>query len=255
MYVRLAFSVAAHLEPEILVIDEVLAVGDVNFQKKCLGKMKEVSEGGRTVLFVSHNMAAIRQLCGKGILLDKGRVVKEGKVTDVIDTYLSEYQSRNASVDLTEYSPRKGNGSFRFESAKLVNDKGQICQSFSIGDDVNISFMVRSNNNIKIAGFSIQIDAADGTPICRMVNSDSGFDFEDPKKIEELSVLLKDIRFYPGLYYITLWIGDTGGRECYDRVENCLMLNILDGGELATRPLPKSSGFIFLTPEWIRDQH
>ncbi|HNT34877.1 MAG TPA: ABC transporter ATP-binding protein, partial [bacterium] len=87
MYVRLAFAVAAHLEPEILVIDEVLAVGDIQFQKKCLGRMGEVTQEGRTVLFVSHNMEAVRNLCQKGILLDKGKVVARGSMADVIHEY------------------------------------------------------------------------------------------------------------------------------------------------------------------------
>ena len=88
MYVRLAFAVAAHLEPEILVVDEVLAVGDAEFQKKCLGKMGEVAKGGRTVLFVSHNMAAIRRLCSRVILLKNGRITQSGNVNQCIDTYL-----------------------------------------------------------------------------------------------------------------------------------------------------------------------
>ncbi len=87
MYVRLAFAVAAHLEPEILVVDEVLAVGDINFQKKCLGKMSDVSKGGRTVLFVSHNMAAVRSLCPRGVVLEKGHVAFEGPVIEAIEHY------------------------------------------------------------------------------------------------------------------------------------------------------------------------
>src|SRR5204862_1402824 len=88
MYVRLAFAVAAHLDPEILIVDEVLAVGDVAFQKKCLGKMSEVSQGGRTVLFVSHNLAAVEALCRRGVVLDRGRVVFSGTATDAVRYYL-----------------------------------------------------------------------------------------------------------------------------------------------------------------------
>lgn len=97
MYVRLAFAVAAHLEPEILVIDEVLAVGDAGFQKKCLGKMSEVAHGGRTVLFVSHNMAAVQRLCGKAIHLEQGRVLTIGEVEQVTREYLSSFQSATGS--------------------------------------------------------------------------------------------------------------------------------------------------------------
>src|SRR5438270_6833710 len=90
MYVRLAFAVAAHLEPEILVVDEVLAVGDVAFQKKCLGKMQEVSRGGRTILFVSHQMAAVQNLCQRGILLKDGQIAKSGSIAEVISSYLAD---------------------------------------------------------------------------------------------------------------------------------------------------------------------
>jgi lipopolysaccharide transport system ATP-binding protein len=95
MYVRLAFAVAAHLEPEILIIDEVLAVGDAQFQKKCLGKMKDVAQGGRTVLFVSHNMGVIGSLCRKAILVHAGNLVKEGKASDVVGCYLSSSATTN----------------------------------------------------------------------------------------------------------------------------------------------------------------
>src|SRR5262245_52345252 len=88
MYVRLAFAVAAHLDPEVLIVDEVLAVGDGAFQKKCLGKMQDVASGGRTVLFVSHNMAAVSRLCSRGILLRQGRVVADGRIAQVVSTYL-----------------------------------------------------------------------------------------------------------------------------------------------------------------------
>ena len=103
MYVRLAFAVAAHLEPEILVVDEVLAVGDVAFQKKCLGKMRDVSAGGRTVLFVSHNMQAIRQLCSRSMLLDAGQKISEGSSDDVIGQYLLDGQHSNSVIALNEH--------------------------------------------------------------------------------------------------------------------------------------------------------
>src|SRR6202453_4981046 len=99
MYVRLAFSIAAHLEPEILMIDEVLAVGDVQFQKKCLGKMSEISSGhGRTILFVSHNMTALRSLCSRAILLDRGKLIADGPVGGVIDGYLEKFGGDSAEI-------------------------------------------------------------------------------------------------------------------------------------------------------------
>ena len=102
MYVRLAFAVAAHLEPEILIVDEVLAVGDAEFQKKCLGKMSDVAQTGRTVLFVSHNMTAITRLCERVILMQKGEVVSDGVATDVIAHYLSSSIGAHALKEWTD---------------------------------------------------------------------------------------------------------------------------------------------------------
>jgi lipopolysaccharide transport system ATP-binding protein len=105
MYVRLAFAVAAHLEPEILVVDEVLAVGDAEFQKKALGKMENVSKGGgRTIIFVSHNMTAIKQLCNKGILLEQGIIKKNGDSSDVIDTYINGLVKQGMQNNFWEYN-------------------------------------------------------------------------------------------------------------------------------------------------------
>jgi len=102
MHVRLAFAVAAHLEPEILVVDEVLAVGDAEFQKKCLGKMSEVAQGGRTVFFVSHNMSAVQALCGRGLLLDRGKLVAEGPVAEVIRGYVAALESASGEAPRLE---------------------------------------------------------------------------------------------------------------------------------------------------------
>ena len=103
MYVRLAFAVAAHLEPEILIVDEVLAVGDAEFQKKCLGKMSDVAQEGRTVLFVSHNMSAVKVLCTKGILIEKGKLIQYGSIGSVVETYLSSTDKiRSNNVDVSK---------------------------------------------------------------------------------------------------------------------------------------------------------
>ena len=123
MYVRLAFAVAAHLEPEILIVDEVLAVGDAEFQKKCLGKMSEVAKGGRTVLFVSHQMAAVQRLCSRGILLTKGGVVIDGNVEAVIQKYLNTADTMAVTL-LRDRKDRKGNGRLRFHAVSMHDALG-----------------------------------------------------------------------------------------------------------------------------------
>lgn len=250
MYMRLAFAVAAHLETEILLVDEVLAVGDIQFQQKCLGKMQNVSKEGRTVLFVTHNMAAINKLCNKGILLNNGEVEKYGDVNHVTNFYLMSNQQSNASVNLESYSFHKGNGSFRFKNASILNKNGETCQFFSIGDDVSISFEVEKFQNIKRPKIAVELRTADGIPLCNMVDIDSGFHLISPKNIENITVTLKDIRLYPGSYYISLWIGSVNSADIFDYVKDCLAFNIVDGGKLAARRLPKEAGLFFFTPEW-----
>jgi len=126
MYVRLAFAVAAHLEPEILIVDEVLAVGDAQFQNKCLGKMQDVSRGGRTVLFVSHNMTAVQNLCVKSVWIDKGTMRQIGPTSEIVHAYLNRARGPHASseMDLRQWSNRYGNGEARILSARLLDEKG-----------------------------------------------------------------------------------------------------------------------------------
>ena len=136
MYVRLAFAVAAHLESEILIVDEVLAVGDAEFQKKCLGKMGEVSKGeGRTVLFVSHNMAAVQSLCNSGILLENGRNIFSGKINDTLDNYLKK---KSLLVGYRAKHPNKEN---YFKSIETFNENDELTDSFNFSRKIILKFI------------------------------------------------------------------------------------------------------------------
>lgn len=126
MYVRLAFAVAAHLEPEILIVDEVLAVGDAQFQKKCLGKMENIGEEGRTVLFVSHNISAIRTLCNTGILLNKGKVAFNGGVDEAIDEYLGADRLDKNEIHWDDITRAPGNENIRMLSISVKPKVGEI---------------------------------------------------------------------------------------------------------------------------------
>lgn len=153
MYVRLAFAVAAHLESEILIVDEVLAVGDAEFQKKCLGKMNDVSKGeGRTVLFVSHNMAAVQNLCFKGILLDNGIIKKTGAINDVLAEYLVSTKIEN--VKLSENTNRKGNGFLKFTDGFFISDNDNNIETFK---DLKIKLNFELNYTSKIIQSRIDI--------------------------------------------------------------------------------------------------
>ncbi|WP_081212332.1 ABC transporter ATP-binding protein [Salegentibacter sediminis] len=159
MTVRLGFAVAAHLEPEILVIDEVLAVGDAEFQKKAIGKMNSLSKGeGRTVLFVSHNMASVKSLCDRGIVLENGLSVYEGGVEKAINFYLSN-EKRIIPKDLSTVENRSGTGLAKFKSFEIIHTNGQTIENVLSGDTVIFVFtldIINPNKNLNVdLGFSI----------------------------------------------------------------------------------------------------
>ena len=249
MYMRLAFAVAAHLQTDILVVDEVLSVGDTAFQQKCLGKMEDVAGQGRTVLFVSHNMAAITQLCTRTLLLDAGSIQTEGSPDRVIARYLGS-GNQEGRADLSMRKGPVGSGGAVFEWAEVRNSDDEICQDFSIGDDVRVAFGLRLAPTLPRSRILLSIRAADGTPVALVATEDSGFVLRNDRASWGISVDFEDIRLYPGSYHITLWATDSTDAEEYDRVEDCLVFRIVDGGKLTMRSLPRHAGLIFLTPRW-----
>jgi lipopolysaccharide transport system ATP-binding protein len=160
MYVRLAFAVAAHLEPEILLVDEVLAVGDAAFQKKCLGKMQEVSGEGRTVLFVSHNMPAVTALCPRAILLQQGMVVLDGPSPEVVGEYLSDRRGTTAEKTWPQLWKAPGNEIVRLRAARIRTKDGQVRDSFDIRRPVGIEieYDVLEPDHILVPNFHCSTD-------------------------------------------------------------------------------------------------
>lgn len=156
MMVRLGFAVAAHLEPEILIVDEVLAVGDAEFQKKCLGKMKDVAGEGRTVLFVSHNIQAISNLCDTGILLNKGEIEIKGKIEDCIKRYTTVSRADNLKTVGLEDRLKRGNGSIIFEELRALKD-GKETWEFNYDEEITIKFKATANANTVGLGFYMAI--------------------------------------------------------------------------------------------------
>ena len=254
MTVRLGFAIAAHLEPEILVIDEVLAVGDAEFQKKAIGKMQDVSqEFGRTVLFVTHNMAAVQKLCDKGILLEDGIIKEIGLMTSVVNTYLKMSNSDDVtSLDLTTCKERKGSGLILFERIVISDDNGVNCRKFSIGDNLTFNLHIKSIKRVKNFRIAFQIFEADGTAIANMIDCDSKFELEEIEGKEVISITLKDIRFYPETYLVGLYLGSSNFSEIYDYIEKAISFEVINDGKLTSRLLSRQAGLLFLTPKWER---
>jgi lipopolysaccharide transport system ATP-binding protein len=249
MYMRLAFAVAAHLETDILVVDEVLAVGDAAFQQKCLGKMEEVAGQGRSVLFVSHNMAAITQLCTGALLLDGGTIAAAGPVDQVAAQYLAS-ANPDALVDLATTRRVAGTGGALFEWAELRDSSGRISQDFSIGESLSVLFGLRLASDLPRATLAVVIRASDGTPIAHALDVDSGFMLGNDVAHRTISVTFADLRLYPGSYWVTLRAVNAANTEVFDLAEDCLTFRIIDGGRLTMRWLPRHTGLVFLTPDW-----
>ncbi len=255
MYVRLAFAVAAYLESEILVVDEVLAVGDAEFQKKCLGKMGDISKTeGRTILFVSHNMGAITQLCGNAISLRNGMISQVGEAGKVVSAYLNADGSKDAYIDFNA-SPilRRGNKKAVFLNASIKKaGDTHYNREFSVGDDIQINFSMQiKNSNERSVKTSIELKTADGFRIANMIDVDSGFQVEGNNgDTLHYEVLIKDVRLYPDTYILSLYSGDMSSTEIYDYIEDCISFEIIDGGKFTSRILPRSHGLFFFTPAW-----
>ena len=170
MYVRLAFAVAAHLEPEILIVDEVLAVGDAQFQKKCLGKMRDVGRLGRTVLFVSHSMSAITRLCTRAVLLGDGRVIKDGAVQDVVAAYLSSGLGTTALREWPDLSEAPGDAIVRMVAVRVRAQDGNITSSVDIRQQVGIEveYQVLKSGTVLVPS----IHVFNGEGVCAFVALD-----------------------------------------------------------------------------------
>ena len=168
MYMRLAFAVAAHLEPEILIVDEVLAVGDISFQQKCLGKMNETTSSGRTVLFVSHNTAAVSALCERAYLLDGGRIVSSGPAADIVDEYLEAARS-TLGVPVHERTDRSGDGSILVTTLKISDEGGGAVTSSS---RLRIELAYTSAAELRNARFALSVQDDDGVLVFYRLDTD-----------------------------------------------------------------------------------
>jgi lipopolysaccharide transport system ATP-binding protein len=226
MYVRLAFAVAAHLESEILIVDEVLAVGDAEFQKKCLGKMGEVSMGeGKTVLFVSHNMDAVQSLCNSGILLVNGNV----KHTGTVDSTIFNYSKINQQNEYKTIFRKKITKDVQFESIELLNiESGNI---WTFGSEIKIEIVINSTVEIKNLEFSVQIFEKNGKPIVYnwLTTSKELLTIVGRKGKVKLTLLIPELRLYKGNYYFGFNLSDPRGKIIYDTAHEIFHFEVVMG--------------------------
>jgi lipopolysaccharide transport system ATP-binding protein len=236
MYVRLAFAVAAHLEPEILVVDEVLAVGDAEFQKKCLGKMQDVSQkGGRTVIFVSHNMAAIESLCRKVILLNGGKKIFEGLTKEGISSYLNNSFVAASLISLKDRTDRMGNGLVKFIDFKILDDRDEYVDNLLSGSSYTFELIFQniSDHSCKNVKVCLEI-IGEGENRLLLFRNDFTNDIIDIKpgsgsikcKIENLPLTI-------GTYSFVLYIS-LDDREIFDMIGNVKYTEVVGGDYFGT---------------------
>ncbi len=232
MYLRLAFAVAAHLEPEVLIIDEVLAVGDAEFQKKCLGKMGTVAQEGRTVLFVSHNLDAVQRLCPRTILLEGGTLVADGPTAEVSHRYLSSAGGRFGPqkwIDLSQ-APRKGAGAVRVHAAKYSSTSPDVAYYPYPDGPLEFILALDSDAARHVGGIAVIISTLSGT---RLVNADSvlfgkGVTLKEGRNFIRLTI--KSLHLTPGTYRASFWLNPSRSKffgHAFDYVEDALELEIL----------------------------
>jgi lipopolysaccharide transport system ATP-binding protein len=212
MYIRLAFAVAAHLEPDVLIVDEVLAVGDAAFQKKCLGKMENFAQSGRTVLFVSHNMDAVRTLCQRAILFDGGKIRADGYVDSVVEDYFSRFST---GLGQKLY----GTNGLAIEKVVLKNDGGQETRQFCPGDDLIIEISFDAQNCLEKPYFVLAVRGQKGN--CFTANM--LLDGHRPKVLNgkgKISCRFKSIPLLPQRYTVQLAIKASNGREALMHYED-----------------------------------
>ena len=230
MYVRLAFAVAAHLEPEILIVDEVLAVGDAEFQRKCLGKMKDVSKTGRTILFVSHNMHAVVSLCNTAAWLQDGKLVAMGNPRVLAEKYGQDDSIDKIDNDLPLLEkPRTGTGAARFSRLEFhaVNGSGVPEKRIVTGSNVVFRLEITSERNLKASNVAVTIYDRNNYRVVD-VNTALKGDFLSLPPGAKASVVfrIEELLLKPGDYIVELWLGRGGGVEDIDFVKNANVMTV-----------------------------
>lgn len=256
MYTRLAFAVAAHLEPEILLVDEVLSVGDATFQKKSMGKMGEVAESGRTVLFVSHNMAAVANFCTRVIVLQRGQAIFDGSQTEGIQNYMTSLNESGNSSDLSTRKDRYGDGVIRMTEIVFRDHQGNLTQNIGSGQDLDICISYEVKKPQELGNIIVGINCFNqtGTAVFTHSNRITKQDIYDLPPKGQFICRLRDIPLVPGSYSFDI---NVKNNEVYtDSIKNATQLSVIEGDFFGSGFLPPARmGICLVRGDWNLQAH
>jgi lipopolysaccharide transport system ATP-binding protein len=240
MYVRLAFAVAAHLEPEILIVDEVLAVGDARFQKKCLGKMEDVGRSGRTILFVSHNVGAVHSLTQRCLVLENGRLIYEGETRSAVERYFALAEGTTASdrPDVSFYRPhyyRPQEGPLQIENIWCTGSQGDDA-IVELGADFAVWVEMTVRQPIRGATISLTIVNAEGQFIAVMFSRDREFDVDIEPGRRVVRIDVKGLPLPPGRYSVNVGVNQASDTTAWDGIGNYPAFEVRNAGRVVHWP-------------------
>jgi lipopolysaccharide transport system ATP-binding protein len=251
MRMRLGFSVAAHLSTDVLFVDEVLAVGDAPFQKKCLGAMRDLSDGGRTVVFVSHNLAAVENLCNRTIWIANGKIVQDGNTREVIRAYLNSFESSEMqTVDLAAVRERKGTGHVRFLKMEFLNEEGEGERVVRSGGALRMRFQFECYRDIPNLHFGLRLYSTLGVLVSE-IHTDFTNQAIDLARKGKASIELEidSLNLMPGTYYAALLVASMN--EYHDWLENVAKIEVEPSDFYGTgRGIEARFGLVLLPFRW-----
>jgi lipopolysaccharide transport system ATP-binding protein len=253
MRMRLGFAVAAHLEPDVLIVDEVLAVGDAVFQKKCLSAMQDLRGGGRTVLFVSHNMTAVESLCTRGIWIANGSVRLDGPTHEVIEAYMASFASAgNAGNDLAGIEGRAGSGEIRFTKVEFLSTGGGLQTVTRAGKSLVVRVYYYARELVDKPAFALKIYSELGALLTETGTWHHGIDLPSlPAGEGYLELEIDALNLIPGRYYVSLLVDQWSTHRLYDSVENAVHLDVEEAPIYGSgRRLDSRYGLVFFPQRW-----
>jgi lipopolysaccharide transport system ATP-binding protein len=252
MRLRLGFAVAAHLDPDVLIVDEVLAVGDAGFQKKCISAMEGLKSSGRTVFFVSHNLAAVENLCSRGIWIDAGKIRMDDKAREVIVSYMASYADvQTSGFDLTHAGNRLGSGEVRYTRVEFLNPDGTPCGTVRSGDPLVIRFHYHADKAVRDPSFGFRLFTQMGTMITETNHALHGIHIPKVGPGDGcLELEIDSLNLVPGQYSLSLWITGQLSKFVYDGdVRASLEVEVADVYK-SGRMLDGRHGIVYFPQRW-----